>query len=185
MASSVTVPQPHPRCCGKPSDATLKHYADRRTPPRLLGTLQFRVRFEIVSPLTPAPAGNSRPPRARPSLKIAHPRVRGEPLSGQALRHRNKRSPPRVRGEHAPDRMLTAHHRPSTPRPRGTRARPSLNIGYLPLNPRTCGEPGACLITGLLPPRPPPRPRGTLNRVICRKSTCPYTPASAGNTLPQ
>ena len=95
--------QDHPRVCGEQIHSPFPQIAPLGSPPRVRGTGGGDLGLRGARRITPACAGNRRPPGHRSGGCRDHPRVCGEQHILLKLYLRSLKSPPRVRGtaEHA------------------------------------------------------------------------------------
>ena len=90
--------QDHPRVCGEQVRFACRFRKSAGSPPRVRGTAEVADAQHLDDRITPACAGNRRPPGRRSAGYRDHPRVCGEQKNTMAVCCWGKGSPPRVRG---------------------------------------------------------------------------------------
>ena len=150
----------HPLARGEHSDRTTQNDLQQGSSPLARGTRRERHRDRVPGGLIPARAGNTRPSSQSRFQTRAHPRSRGEHMSGSShwllssgsspLTRRNTtrrsvvtRLPgahPRSRGEHHSNRRPKPQLRGSSPLARGTLYRQDIKSGHAGLIPARAGN---------------------------------------------
>ena len=92
----------HPRVCGENTKSAYAKTVIGGSPPRVRGKQNADGKRARGGRITPACAGKTSPPRARPSGGQDHPRVCGENTNTRKTQMSAKGSPPRVRGKQCP-----------------------------------------------------------------------------------
>ncbi len=158
--SQIPVLEDHPRVCGEQKQLVPEWVQEKGSPPRVRGTGAAAGRSGGCGRITPACAGNSRPPHRS-----------GWPHSG---------SPPRVRGTGRGYLREPGRGR-ITPACAGNRARPENKFCALQDHPRVCGEQLFRDVYKIDCVGSPPRVRGTAPWVLQPDRQQGITPACAGN----
>ena len=170
----------HPRVCGEQHPERCRCKISKGSPPRVRGTAYHKISANASSGITPACAGNRRPPCAPHPHSGDHPRVCGEQGGGNGGHGAGKGSPPRVRGT-APGRRTTGPPPGITPACAGNSPRFRRCRWWPKDHPRVCGE--QLFLKGYRVNRvgSPPRVRGTGHLARSPHFRSRITPACAGN----
>ena len=172
--------QDHPRVCGEQYYSLSNIASAKGSPPRVRGT-EGRSFYRLLHcGITPACAGNRRPPGHQSAGCRDHPRVCGEQAAGAYRTRRGVGSPPRVRGtgnhfwiKSIPSRI--------TPACAGNRIFLALALYVFGDHPRVCGEQKIQPVLLALQIGSPPRVRGTDANSFIVSCCVRITPACAGN----
>ena len=171
----------HPRVCGEQVLGMTLAQRMVGSPPRVRGTGCSQRCFRSVQRITPACAGNRRPPAARRWTSRDHPRVCGEQLAGHIRESPSWGSPPRVRGTVFPFQDQPSRYG-ITPACAGNRTWRILPMPPAWDHPRVCGEQSFLKNHKTCKVGSPPRVRGTETAEGLRRSQDRITPACAGNS---
>ena len=150
------------------------------SPPRVRGTEEENKMGNRAVRITPACAGNSRPPTRCSPASRDHPRVCGEQPDHTHGIEQGIGSPPRVRGTARPLAVAVAPIG-ITPACAGNRRSRRYIRRASWDHPRVCGEQGSQQDGGQTSAGSPPRVRGTAVDLFCEARVVRITPACAGN----
>ena len=98
----------HPRICGEKKPYQWLIAPHLGSPPHMRGKDFFHPVIGDIAGITPAYAGKRGKVAARGNLDGDHPRICGEKVQLQALKHRGLGSPPHMRGKAV---LCIPHHR--------------------------------------------------------------------------
>ena len=167
--------------CGEQCSWWRPGSAKKRSPPRVRGTVPWRLRYPCPSRITPACAGNSCIDPAGIGGIWDHPRVCGEQIISSGSCPPPPGSPPRVRGT-AIRRASVIPKTRITPACAGNSAMAYMFNVSAEDHPRVCGEQSCRNLQGPGLPGSPPRVRGTVDPSIYTDLGDRITPACAGNS---
>ena len=178
--SCIAIIPDHPRVCGEQMPPVYTASCSPGSPPRVRGPVCDMAAPPVRFRITPACAGDRRPPGHQSAGCRDHPRVCGEQAAGAYRTRRGVGSPPRVRGtgnhfwiKSIPSRI--------TPACAGNRIFLALALYVFGDHPRVCGEQKIQPVLLALQIGSPPRVRGTDANSFIVSCCVRITPACAGN----
>ena len=181
-ASSASASMAHPRLRGEDSSVKSEETMFSGSPPLARGRPELRAARWSHRRLTPACAGKTLD-HVRPCPYLqAHPRLRGEDLSGILILICDVGSPPLARGRRNFIRFILPVKR-LTPACAGKTYQMGGRRAYTKAHPRLRGEDYPGITTICFDEGSPPLARGRLSSVHLLCETLGLTPACAGKTL--